>query len=498
MMDISTAQKIPRSTDIVEAEYFVGSDPGLGNGIKISISSPKKKLSFDLTDLNLAVNQSVYIRVKNGNGHWSRPRSFQFKGTGINKTARIQSAEYFIGADPGVGKGTPVSTNPNIVSPLEVNKLKVKKGDIISLRVRDTQRRTSRPLSYVWNGVGFSRIPAITRIEYFIDNDPGLNNGTPLPVSSSNKVDFSFSLSDFLYPKTLYIRTQNANGLWGLPMTIACPNRYIQRAELVLSASPDDLPVGQGIQMTAMDGAFDSPVEKVQRVLSDISPDDIMWVRVQSNDYVWSRPVGNVVRITQPPRLQTPMDAEVIKMATPPQPVLFSWTAATSSQSDASIEYSLHVNGTNLDTSIYHISTLQTYLKILKRLHNNEPYTWTVFSHIGAYTEPSPDTFTFYADVSVQVDESELSIPEKFDIRQNYPNPFNSSTVFRVDLPKKTEFSICIYDITGRIVATLFDGVKAAGQYKFQWQPEKVATGIYLCRFESYDFFKTLKMAYIQ
>jgi hypothetical protein len=39
-----------------------------------------------------------------------------------------------------------------------------------------------------------------------------------------------------------------------------------------------------------------------------------------------------------------------------------------------------------------------------------------------------------------------------------------------------------VYDILGREVATLVDGVKAAGVYSIQWDSKNLPSGIYLCR----------------
>jgi hypothetical protein len=50
-------------------------------------------------------------------------------------------------------------------------------------------------------------------------------------------------------------------------------------------------------------------------------------------------------------------------------------------------------------------------------------------------------------------------IPQVFDLYQNYPNPFNPSTTISFDVPKNAQVHLVIYDILGRVVTTLVDGM---------------------------------------
>jgi hypothetical protein len=39
-----------------------------------------------------------------------------------------------------------------------------------------------------------------------------------------------------------------------------------------------------------------------------------------------------------------------------------------------------------------------------------------------------------------------------------------------------------VYDLSGRLVVTLLDGLKDGGQYDAHWDASAVASGIYFCR----------------
>jgi hypothetical protein len=100
---------------------------------------------------------------------------------------------------------------------------------------------------------------------------------------------------------------------------------------------------------------------------------------------------------------------------------------------------------------------------------------------VGAAIDIGADEFEGCVEVEGNTSEN----PSSYQLYQNYPNPFNSSTLFDVDLPEATEFSLIVYDISGRIVGTLFNGSKHAGRYQFHWQPDDLPSGIYFCRLQS-------------
>ncbi|MBS1260685.1 MAG: hypothetical protein MAG453_00001 [Calditrichaeota bacterium] len=62
------------------------------------------------------------------------------------------------------------------------------------------------------------------------------------------------------------------------------------------------------------------------------------------------------------------------------------------------------------------------------------------------------------------------------------PNPFNETTVITVGLPAAGELNVAVFDITGRRVATLADGVHPPGAYRFTFAAGGRASGIYIVR----------------
>ncbi len=69
--------------------------------------------------------------------------------------------------------------------------------------------------------------------------------------------------------------------------------------------------------------------------------------------------------------------------------------------------------------------------------------------------------------------------PNNYILRQNYPNPFNSATVISYSLAKSAHVKLIVYDVLGRIVKTLVDEYKVAGNYEAVFNAESLPSGVY-------------------
>ncbi len=79
-------------------------------------------------------------------------------------------------------------------------------------------------------------------------------------------------------------------------------------------------------------------------------------------------------------------------------------------------------------------------------------------------------------------------------LSQNYPNPFNAQTVISFSLPKSRDVTIDIFDILGRKIETLAQGIKPAGEHKAIWDSGVQSSGIYFYRLKAGDKVETKKM----
>jgi hypothetical protein len=73
---------------------------------------------------------------------------------------------------------------------------------------------------------------------------------------------------------------------------------------------------------------------------------------------------------------------------------------------------------------------------------------------------------------------------------QNRPNPFNPSTAIPFVLPEAGRVRLRVFDLEGRLVRTLVDGVRPAGRQEVRWdgrddRGRPVSSGVYLVRLEA-------------
>ncbi len=73
----------------------------------------------------------------------------------------------------------------------------------------------------------------------------------------------------------------------------------------------------------------------------------------------------------------------------------------------------------------------------------------------------------------------DLHFPKAYSLEQNYPNPFNPNTTIKYDIPTPASVTLRVYDLLGREVATLEQGIKLAGRYSAEWVPRNAASGVY-------------------
>ena len=81
-----------------------------------------------------------------------------------------------------------------------------------------------------------------------------------------------------------------------------------------------------------------------------------------------------------------------------------------------------------------------------------------------------------------------------FQLMQNYPNPFNSSTKIKFSVAAKSQVIIKIFDINGKEVSILVNGVLNPSQYEVEFDGRNLASGVYFYQMQVGNYIQSKKL----
>ena len=134
----------------------------------------------------------------------------------------IDRFEYFFNTDPGVGNGTTItpaagdSVTINVVFDITGLSAGYHKAGLRARYNNGIWSHTEYRSLYI-TSVTPNTNTAVTRIEYFIDSDPGIGNGTAVNFSAADSVTSNFMVDITSVPAGYHkigIRTLNTSGIW--------------------------------------------------------------------------------------------------------------------------------------------------------------------------------------------------------------------------------------------------------------------------------------------
>jgi len=224
--------------NLQEMEYYIDNDPGFGKGNTITgFSGGTDIVNIPTGSLSSGVHL-VGIRAKDANGVWSLDYKYMFLNpytTVSNNTLapipNLLGMEYYIDNDPGYGKGIQLSgfsgsTASSAMANIPLSSLSYG-VHIVGIRSLDANGIWSLDYKYLFlnnNGVAnttLAPIPNLTRLEYYLDTDPGYGKANTIPFTAGTNV----VLQNLPIPvgslvngtnHNIGIRGQDANGVWSL------------------------------------------------------------------------------------------------------------------------------------------------------------------------------------------------------------------------------------------------------------------------------------------
>jgi Putative metal-binding motif/Secretion system C-terminal sorting domain/IPT/TIG domain len=214
--------------NIIGAEYFIDTDPGVGMGNFIAIpsaASVEMPISIGLNNVSAGAHKLGW-RVKNNLGKWSHYESRLFYVFPIvtNTSSNLIAGEWFLDTDPGVGNGTSFllsASTANVDQNLPIVLNNVTEGaHKLCVRMKNQAGKWSHyesRLFYVFPIQNNIAEPQIVSGEWFVDTDPGIDNGYSFNVTPGTNIDLTMDLtltSIAVGEHTLYVRVKDANGKW--------------------------------------------------------------------------------------------------------------------------------------------------------------------------------------------------------------------------------------------------------------------------------------------
>jgi len=182
----------------------------------------------------------------------------------------------------------------------------------------------------------------------------------------------------------------------------------------------------------------------------------------------------------------------------------------TAAYDAVSLRFGLHSFGTEMITIEYSVDKGSTWTEIQNNL--SQPSGSWVLHHIQDTEIPAVQTlqlrFSKNNGQQYRLDDIQLrgadgeftsideggTIPHEISLSQNYPNPFNPSTSIQFQLPENQRVKLFVYDMLGRNVAVLADGMRSAGSHEVRWDASGFSSGIYIYSLQSESRRVTLKM----
>jgi hypothetical protein len=85
----------------------------------------------------------------------------------------------------------------------------------------------------------------------------------------------------------------------------------------------------------------------------------------------------------------------------------------------------------------------------------------------------------------------EESAPVALPVLYASPNPAQAGSSIHYSVTGTAPVDILVYDVQGRLVSTLSEGVQAPGSYETWWDATEAAPGVYFLRLISGDTIQT-------
>ena len=154
----------------------------------------------------------------------------------------------------------------------------------------------------------------------------------------------------------------------------------------------------------------------------------------------------------------------------------------------------LDIKQTELDSLNRAIFTADSFGQSYDRL------VMVVMNVDSALGENETAGYSYHADlmstplVEQPASSADHFLPGELTLYPNYPNPFNPNTIISWHLAVSSKVELTIYDLSGKEVAVLVNGIQPPGIHQINFNASSLASGIYIYRLDAAGFTESRKM----
>ena len=147
------------------------------------------------------------------------------------------------------------------------------------------------------------------------------------------------------------------------------------------------------------------------------------------------------------------------------------------------------------------------YDSLITGIRNTSGNTKYVILGFPLYFMEGADARTFLqkalVDVGAGVSETEKETVKEISIGKPWPEPFSTRTHFSISLPHSTTVDIAVFDVSGRMVKTIYSGKLSQGRHTFTWNATDnrgnlIASSIYFIRIKTNKTCKVRKVVVVR
>lgn len=233
-------------SNISAMEYFIDTDFGVGSSLQLPVTNAANidEVSSIPSSSMTQGFHTIGFRVQDATGTWSMTsyRPVYVSNQRVTAIENLADIEYFIDNDPGFGNGTPVTFSPgtdiDVVESIPTSALSEGFHNL-SLRSRDALGNWGiiNTIPFYMSSNSLTAISDINNVEYFIDNDPGFGNGTPVLSTFGPSIDLIESIPTTTLNEGIHLvtfRVQDVNGDWSV---LDSKPFYVTAADINVPAS---------------------------------------------------------------------------------------------------------------------------------------------------------------------------------------------------------------------------------------------------------------------